>query len=84
VGERFLLRTHTATMGSVSLRVLMKSRWCSWNRNRRFALSLITFFSFTLQYFAADNSKAGAASPAADKELATFGNGIFCVFVAFL
>ncbi len=42
------------------------------------------FFSVTLQYFAAGNNKAGAASTAADKELATFGNGIFCVVVAFL
>jgi len=42
------------------------------------------FFSFTLQHFAADNSKADAASTAADKELATFGNGIFCVVVALL
>jgi hypothetical protein len=45
---------------------------------------LSPFFSFTLQHFAADNIKAGAASTAADKELATFGNGIFCVVVAFL
>jgi hypothetical protein len=41
-------------------------------------------FHLTLQHFAADNIKAGAAAPAADKKLATFGNGIFCVVVALL
>ena len=41
-------------------------------------------FSFSLQQLAADNIKAGAAFPAADKELATFGNGIFCVVVTLL
>ena len=35
------------------------------------------------EYIAADNIEAGAAAPTADKELATFGNGIFCVVVAF-
>ena len=42
------------------------------------------FFSLTLQHFAADNSKAGSAASAPDKELAAFGNGIICVVVAFL
>ena len=42
------------------------------------------FFNFTLQHFAPNNSKARSAAPAADKELATFGNGIICVVVAFL
>jgi hypothetical protein len=51
--------------------------------NRRFELSLITFFSFTLQHFAADDSKAVAAASAADKELAAFGNGIICIVIAF-
>jgi hypothetical protein len=36
------------------------------------------------QHFAANNIKAYAASPTADKKLATFGNGIFCVVVALL
>ena len=45
---------------------------------------LSRFFSLTLQHFAADNSKAGSAASAPDKELATFGNGIICVVVAFL
>ena len=47
--------------------------------HRRFELSLITF-----QHFAADNSKAGSAAPASDKQLATFGNCILGVVVAFL
>jgi hypothetical protein len=44
---------------------------------------LITFFSFTFHHFAADDIEACAAASAADKEPATFGNGIFCVVVAF-
>jgi len=48
------------------------------------ALSRIAFPSFTLQHFAADDGKAGAGAPAAEEELATLGNSIVCVFVAFL
>jgi hypothetical protein len=82
-GERSGLLTRIATMERVWLHERMKSSPRFWNWKRHSSCRLSPFLSFTLQHFASDNSKAGAASPAADKELATFGNGIFCVVVAF-